>query len=77
MTTVNIRQAKTHLSALLRRVLSGEEIVIAKSGKPIAKLVPLESPSARRVLGSAEGEIWIATDFDVPLPEGLVARFEK
>jgi prevent-host-death family protein len=77
MTTVNVHQAKTHLSALLNRVLSGEEIVIAKSGRPVAKLVPVTQPRKRRVFGIAEGEIWVAPDFDAPLPDDLLAEFEK
>lgn len=76
MTTVNIHQAKTHLSRLLARVAAGEEIIIAKANRPIARLVPFEAPATDRVPGTARGEIWIADDFDAPLPDDLLAAFE-
>jgi prevent-host-death family protein len=75
--TVNIHEAKTHLSRLLARVMGGEEIIIAKAGKPIAKLVPYGIPSKRRVPGTAKGKIWIAEDFDAPLPEEILESFER
>jgi prevent-host-death family protein len=68
-TQVNIHQAKTHFSRLLARVEAGEEIIIAKAGKPIAKLRPVSEQPARRVLGSDRGKIVIHDDFDDPLPE--------
>jgi len=74
--TVNIHEAKTHLSRLLLRVLAGEEIVIAKSGAPIARLVPYKSQPAERKPGSAKGKIWIAPDFTAPLPADLLDAFE-
>ncbi len=77
MTQVNIHQAKTHLSRLLARVAAGEEIVIAKAGKPIARLVPVELPAQDRVAGSDEGQVWIADDFDTPLAEEILREFEK
>lgn len=62
---VNIHEAKTHFSKLLARVMQGEEIVIAKSGKPVARLIPERSPvTARRVPGIDKGKIRIADDFD-------------
>lgn len=70
--TINIHEAKTHLSKLLQRVIAGEEIILAKAGKPVARIVPFTS---QRVPGSAQGQIWIAPDFDVPLPEDLLATF--
>jgi prevent-host-death family protein len=73
---VNIHEAKTHLSKLLRRVLAGEEIVISRAGKPIARLVPVEGPKRPRVLGKDRGKIWIADDFDAPLPPEIQAYFE-
>ncbi len=77
MTTINIHQAKTHFSKLLKRVMAGEEIVIAKSGKPIAKLIPLETPLQERTPGSAIGKIKISPDFDAPLPDDILESFEK
>ena len=61
---VNIHEAKTHLSRLLERVAMGEEVIIAKAGTPVAKLVPLDVRSKRRVLGSAKGEFTVPDDFD-------------
>jgi prevent-host-death family protein len=71
---VNIHQAKTHLSRLLQRVAAGEEVTIARSGVPVAKLVAAE-PAATRPMGFARGEIWIADDFDAPLPDDLLKLF--
>jgi prevent-host-death family protein len=76
MTEVNVHEAKTHLSQLLRRVAAGEEIVIARAGKPIARLVPAEAPRKPRALGADRGKIWIADDFDAPLPFEIQAYFE-
>jgi prevent-host-death family protein len=76
MAPVNVHEAKTHFSRLLDRVAAGEEIVIAKAGKPIAKLVPLKRPPKRRTLGQDEGRVWIADDFDAPLPEEIQKLFE-
>ena len=66
---VNIHEAKTHFSKLLVRVSNGEEIIIAKAGKPIARLVPALEKQKKRVPGSAKGKIRIDPDFDAPLPE--------
>ncbi len=67
--TVNVHEAKTHLSRLLERVERGEEIVIARSGVPVAKLVSVNpSSTTRRVLGKYKGQIWMSDDFDEPLP---------
>ena len=63
MRTVNIHEAKTQLSALLAAVEAGEQIVIAKAGKPIARLLRFEGPAPRE-LGIDDGRIWIADDFD-------------
>jgi len=75
MTEVNIHEAKTHLSKLLRRVTAGEEIVIARAGKPVARLVAVAEPPRPRELGRDRGKIWIADDFDTLDPE-LLADFE-
>jgi prevent-host-death family protein len=75
-TTVNIHEAKTHLSRLLQRVMAGEEIILAKAGKPVARLVPFTAQSSQRLPGSAQGQIWIAPDFDAPLPDKILTAFE-
>lgn len=74
---VNIHEAKTHLSKLLDRVKEGEEIIIAKAGKPIARLVPMVERPSRRVPGRAKGRVTIAPDFDAPLPEPILEAFER
>ena len=74
---VNIHEAKTHLSKLLARVREGEEIIIAKAGKPIARLVPVVDRPSRRLPGSAKGKVTIASDFDAPLPEAIMQEFER
>lgn len=76
-TTVNIHEAKTHLSKLLTRVSLGEEIIIARNGKPIARLAPIAGKPKNRVPGSAKGQIWIAPDFDAPLPDDILDEFYK
>ena len=76
MANVNVHQAKTHLSALLKRVEGGEEIVIARSGQPIAKLVPVRQRAEPRQPGGWEGQVWIAPDFDAPLPDDILDAFE-
>jgi prevent-host-death family protein len=73
MKTVNVHEAKTHLSRLLERVAEGEEIVIARAGKPVAKLVPLRTE--RRRPGSLKGKIRVRADFDEPLPDEIAAAF--
>ncbi len=72
---LNLYEAKTQLSALVEEAAAGAEIVIAKAGRPMAKLVPIR-PSARRRPGRAKGRIWMADNFDTPLPEALQRRFE-
>lgn len=72
MIEVNIHEAKTHLSRLLAKVAQGEEVVIARSGEPIAKIVAIEPRGARRVLGQDADAIIVADDFDAPLdPETM------
>ena len=75
--TINVHEAKTHFSKLLGRVEQGEEIVIARAGRPVARLSPIRSESTRRVLGGSRGQIWIAEDFDGPLPEDVLSEFER
>lgn len=74
MATVNIHEAKTHFSKLVDRVLQGEEVVIAKAGRPVARLVPLVPRVPHRTPGSARGQIEVGPDFDEPLPAEI--RFE-
>jgi prevent-host-death family protein len=76
MGPVNVHAAKTHFSSLLARVARGESIVIAKAGKPVARLVPYEDRGRRRVPGQDSGKVWIAPDFDAPLPDELLDAFE-
>ncbi len=71
MRMVNISQAKAHLSRLIREAASGEEIVITKRNRPVARLVALESSTHPRKPGGWEGKLWMADDFDAPLPEEL------
>lgn len=73
----NVHEAKTHLSQLLARVAQGEEIIIAKAGKPVARLVPATEALQQRVPGSARGRITISPDFDAPLPEDVLKEFEQ
>jgi prevent-host-death family protein len=74
---VNIHEAKTHLSRLLERVAIGEEVIIAKAGKPVAKLVPFEKQPKKRILGSAKGEFTVPDDFNDPLPKEIEDLFWK
>jgi prevent-host-death family protein len=74
--TVSLYDAKTHLSQLVDRAAEGEEIVISKNGKPLARLMPLASRGARRVPAGALGVVTIRADFDAPLPPGIRAGFE-
>ncbi len=74
--TVSLYQAKTHLSRLVDRAAAGEEIVISKSGRPQARLVPLEDTRALRVSGRGKGQWRVRKDFDAPLPDALIDEFE-
>jgi len=79
MHVVNIHAAKTHLSRLVDAVAAGEEIVISRAGKPVARLVPLRDvPSRpRRRLGMLTGKLTVPPDFDAPLPDAVLDSFEK
>lgn len=72
---INLYDAKTNLSELVDRAAAGEEVIIAKAGKPVARLVPLRV--RERVPGRGKGAIRIADDFDAPLPEDVVRDFES
>ena len=74
--TVNIHEAKTHLSQLLLQVAAGEEVIIARAGTPVACLVPYTDRPARRVAGSGKGQITMADDFAAPLPEEELRAWE-
>lgn len=77
MATINVHAAKTHFSSLLERVAAGEEIVIAKAGKPVARLTGLSSGNrAPRQLGSLAGRLTAHPDFDAPLPDDILDAFE-
>ena len=73
---VNIHEAKTTLSALLRRVVEGEEVLIARAGKPVARLVPFR-PRQHRVIGMDDGAFVVPDDFDAPLPDEVIRAFEE
>ena len=74
---VNIYEAKSKLSKLINQVISGEEVIVAKSGKPVAKIVPFEKPTQNRKPGSAKGKLIISDDFDSPLPDDILKGFYK
>ncbi|MBC7801739.1 MAG: type II toxin-antitoxin system Phd/YefM family antitoxin [Gemmatimonadaceae bacterium] len=77
MQTVNIHAAKTHLSRLVDQAAAGEEIVIARAGKPIARLVPLAPvKKEKRVLGILAGTLKVPDNWDDPLPDDLLDLFE-
>ena len=75
MTQINIHEAKTQLSRLVERAARGEEIVIARSGKPVAKLVPFDRDMTPRRPGSMRGLIKVPDDFDAPLPPEVLTAF--
>jgi prevent-host-death family protein len=79
VTIVNLHAAKTHFSRLVDQAAAGEEIIIAKAGKPVAKLVSLQpsEPRPKRKLGGLEGRAVIPPDFDAPLPDDILDEFEN
>jgi prevent-host-death family protein len=72
---VNVHEAKTQLSRLLKRVSAGEEITISRAGVPVARLIAIAPANVVRPLGTMEGQIYIADDFDASLPDDLLALF--
>ena len=76
MKQVNIHEAKTELSKLVERAEAGEEIVIARAGKPAAKLVPVTKSRGRRRLGLLDGKFRVPENFNAPLPEAIIRAFE-
>ena len=77
MKIVNVHAAKTHLSRLLDEAAAGEEIIIAKAGKPVARLVPFEKKNegVESTLGMWKGKVWMSDDFDAPLPPEVLRSF--
>jgi len=72
---VNIHEAKTHLSQILQEVEGGQEIIISRSGQPVARLVPATKKKHRRLPGSAKGKVHISPDFDDPLSPEMLKSF--
>ena len=77
MKTVNIYEAKTRLSQLVEEAASGEDVVIARAGRPVARLTRLQKPARKRRLGLLDGRFKIPDDFNRPLPETVARAFEK
>jgi prevent-host-death family protein len=75
MKTVDINAAKTHLSSLVEEAAAGEEIIIAKAGKPVARLTALAPSNMQKVLGCMKGKIRMSDDFDAPLPPEILKGF--
>jgi prevent-host-death family protein len=75
--TVNVHEAKTQFSKLLARVGLGEEVIIAKAGKPVARLMPFVEKARPRTPGSASGKLVVTPNFGAPLPESVLASFEE
>ncbi len=73
---VNVHDAKTHFSRLLERVAAGDEVTIAKAGKPVARLVAI-GPVGRRILGADAGRFVVPDDFNEPLPDDVLSDFER
>ena len=74
---VNVHEAKTHLSRLLKQAMAGEDVIIMRSGRPLVRLTPLESAPYHRQLGTAEGKFVVPDDFDEPLSEEVLGEFER
>jgi len=73
--TLNIHEVKTQLSQLLEEVATGTEVIIAKAGKPMARLSPIESSKPQIRFGVLKGKVKVADDFDAPLPDDLLSEF--
>lgn len=76
MQIMNIHEAKTQFSKLIEAVLQGEEVIIAKSGKPVARLAAIRTDVPVRRPGALKGKISVADDFDAPLPDDILTSFE-
>jgi prevent-host-death family protein len=75
-TVVNIHQAKTHLSKVVDEAAAGREVIIAKAGRKVVRLVPIESQPRRKKFGGLKGRITVPDDFNAPLDAGVIAAFE-
>ena len=75
-TCVTIHEAKTNLSRLIQKVASGDEVIIARGSKPVARLVAIEAPSAKRIPGSFKGKFQLGADFFEPLPAAELDLWE-
>ncbi|MBI5510859.1 MAG: type II toxin-antitoxin system Phd/YefM family antitoxin [Deltaproteobacteria bacterium] len=73
---VNIYDAKTRLSELIDKANDNQEVIIARAGRPVARLVPYVEKAAPRRLGLLKGDVWVADDFDAPLPDQVQADFD-
>ena len=73
---INIHEAKTHLSRIVDEVAAGAEVIIAKAGRPLAKLSPLSTPVKKKKLGLLKGKVKVPDDFNEPLPDDIAAGFE-
>jgi len=76
MTTINIYDAKTQLSKLVERAAAGQDVIIARGGKPVARLTRLAQPPRALRFGVLKGKVKVAKDFDAPLPAEVLAQFE-
>jgi prevent-host-death family protein len=76
MTTINIYEAKTQLSKLVEQAAAGEDVIIARGGKPVARLTRLQPPRRKLRFGLLKGKVKLSADFDAPLPADVLARFE-
>ncbi len=74
--TYNIQEVKVHLSRLLKEVASGEEVIIAKAGKPVARISQIEKSGPKIRFGVLKGKVKVSEDFDAPLPDDLLSEFE-
>ncbi len=74
---VNIHEAKTHLSRLLQQVENGEEIILARGGRPIARIIPMKAGASLDWIGRDAGKIWMSDDFDAPLADDITEDFYR
>jgi antitoxin (DNA-binding transcriptional repressor) of toxin-antitoxin stability system len=76
MSTINIYEAKTQLSKLVEKAAAGTDVIIARGGKPVARLTRLQAPQRKIRFGLLKGKVKVAKDFDAPLPEDVIGQFE-